>query len=157
MPAARVLSSYIPWLFVAGFAIVFLVNGVMIWLAISSFSGLYGNGARNREANYNAVIAQQEAQDALGWKIDTQWRAGENRLQIDLAQANGRALSDATVTAQLVRPAEKRPSVPLELHDIGDGRFVAHVALPARGNWDLDILVVAKGRDFALTKRLFLR
>lgn len=154
---ATVRSGYIPWLFVAGFAIVFLVNGLMIWLAISSFSGLYGNGARDREANYNDVIAQQKVQDALGWRIDTEWQAAKNRLQIDVVEANGTPLQHAAITALLVRPAEKRPSLPLKLDDLGGGRFEARVALPARGNWDLDILVVANGRNFAQTKRLFLR
>jgi nitrogen fixation protein FixH len=157
LSTASVRSSYIPWLFVAGFAIVFLVNGLMIWLAVGSFSGLYGNGARNRETNYNDVIAQQKARDALGWKIDTKWQPNENRLQINVAQGDGSALLSAAITAQLVRPAEKRPSLPLKLDELGDGRFVTHVELPARGNWDLDILVVAKGQNFALTKRLFLK
>jgi nitrogen fixation protein FixH len=154
---ASVRSNYIPWLFVAGFAIVFLVNGLMIWFAIDSFSGLYGNGARNRETNYNEVIAQQKARDALGWKIETEWRTNEDRLLVDITQADGSALPGAVVTGQLVRPAEKRPYLPLEFHELASGRFVAHVALPARGNWDLDILVATAGQNFALTKRLFLR
>lgn len=154
---ATARSSYIPRLFVAGFAIVFLVNGLMIWLAVGSFSGLYGNGARDREAKYNDVIAQQKVQDALGWKIGAKWQPAQNRLQIDLVEANGTPLQHATITALLIRPAEKRPSLPLEFDDLGSGRFEARVALPARGNWDLDILVVANGQSFAQTKRLFLQ
>ena len=38
-------SRYIPWLFVAGFAIVIAVNGVMVWFAVGSFSGLYTDRA----------------------------------------------------------------------------------------------------------------
>jgi hypothetical protein len=34
-------SRYIPWLFVAGFAVVIAVNATMIWFAVGSFSGLY--------------------------------------------------------------------------------------------------------------------
>ncbi len=157
MSVASARSSYIPWIFVAAFAVVFAVNGTMIWLAISSFSGLYGNGAREREFNYNEVIAEQKARDALGWKINTKWRPQENRLQIDVTQADGSALPGAVINAQLVRPAEKQAPLPLQLGELGDGRFAGYVNLPKRGNWDLDILVVAKGHDFAITKRLFLQ
>lgn len=157
MSAASNRSSYIPWIFVAAFTLVFAVNGTMMWLAISSFSGLYGNGAREREYHYNRVIAEQKARDALGWKIDTSWRADDNRLQIAVTQADGSGLAGARINAQLVRPAEKEDPLPLALAEVGNGRFSGHVNLPKRGNWDLDILVVAQGHNFAITKRLFLR
>ncbi|SKA09467.1 Nitrogen fixation protein FixH [Enhydrobacter aerosaccus] len=157
MSVASTRSSAIPWIFVACFSVVFAVNGTMIWLAVSSFSGLYGNGARDREYHYNQVIAEQRERDALGWKINTSWRVDDNRLQIDITQADGSALPGATINAQLVRPAEKQQPVPLALVEVTDGRFSGHVDLPKRGNWDLDLLVVAKGHDFAITKRLFLK
>jgi nitrogen fixation protein FixH len=157
MSSTSIRSSYIPWIFIAAFALVFAVNGTMIWFAVSSFSGLYGNGAREREYHYNQVIAEQKARDALGWKINTSWRAEENRLQIDVVQADGSALPGARINAQLVRPAEKQTPLALELAEFGDGRFAGYVNLPKRGNWDLDILVVAQGHDFAITRRLFLQ
>lgn len=157
MSAASIRSSYIPWLFVAGFGLVFAVNGAMVWLAVSSFSGLYGNGARDREYHYNHVIAEQKARDALGWKVNAKWRAEEGRLLVDVVQADGSGLAGARINAQLVRPAEKLEPLPLKFSELGDGRFAAHVDLPKRGNWDLDILVVAHGRDFAITQRLFLK
>lgn len=157
MSAASIHSRHIPWVFVAAFAIVFAVNGTMIWLALSSFSGLYGNGAREREYHYNNVIAEQKARDALGWKVSTNWRADDGRLQVDVVQADGRGLAGARVSAQLVRPAEKLDPLPLEFAETADGRFATHVALPKRGNWDLDLLVVAQGHNYAITQRLFLK
>ena len=80
-------SRYIPWLFVAGFALVIAVNATMIWFAVGSFSGLYTPKPRDRGLHYNEVVAEQKARDALGWRMDAQWRAEEGRLDIAVFDA----------------------------------------------------------------------
>jgi nitrogen fixation protein FixH len=149
--------SIVPWLFVAGFAIVIAVNGTMMWLAIGSFSGLYSDHARERGVHYNAVVAQQQSRDALGWSVQTEWQPETNRLQLTVSDRGGRLTDDALLSVELVRPAERRPPVKVALETLGGGRFAANILLPARGNWDADIVVEAAGHRFALTKRLFLR
>jgi nitrogen fixation protein FixH len=150
-------SHYIPWLFVAGFGIVISVNAVMMWLAIGSFSGLYGDHARERGLRYNRILAEQQSRDALHWQVDAKWQADTGQLLLAVTGADGKPPAGARMTAELVRPAEKRPPLPVVLSDLGDGRFASHVELPARGNWDIDIVVDSGDRHFALTKRLFLR
>ena len=51
-------SRYIPWLFVAGFAVVVTVNATMITFAVGSFSGLYTAKPRERGLHYNDVVAR---------------------------------------------------------------------------------------------------
>ncbi len=149
--------SIVPWLFVGGFAIVFAVNGTMMWLAISSFSGLYSDHARERGVHYNQLVEEQRSRDALGWTVQTGWQAASNRLQLTLIDAGGKPLRDANVTVELIRPAEKRAPLPVVLTSRGEGRFAGIVALPERGNWDADIVIEAAGHHFAVTKRLFLQ
>jgi len=147
----------IPALFVAGFAIVIAVNGVMIWLAISSFSGLYSDRAREHGVHYNQIVAEQQARDGLGWHAEVNWRPESRRLEVVMTQADGGPLRGAVMSVELARPAEKRTPVGVPMGDLGDGRFAGYVDLPERGNWDLDIFVDAHGQHFAETKRAFLR
>ena len=56
-----------------------------------------------------------------------------------------------------MRPAEKHAPIDVDLTDLGGGRFGARIDLPMRGSWDLDVAVEAKGRHFAVTKRVFLQ
>jgi nitrogen fixation protein FixH len=149
--------SIVPWLFVAGFAIVIAVNGTMMWLAIDSFSGLYSGHARERGVHYNEVVAQQRSRDALGWAVQAGWQPRSNRLDLTLSDATGQPLEGAAVTVELIRPAEKRPPVEVTMSGLGSGKFSGSVLLPARGNWDADIVIEAGGQRFALTKRLFLQ
>jgi nitrogen fixation protein FixH len=147
----------IPLTFIAGFVVVIAVNGVMMWLAITSFSGLYSDHARDHGITYNRVIAEQKAQDALGWKVATSWQAESQRLGVSLTDADGGPLAATRVSVEFVRPADKRAPIDVDLTNLGAGRFGARIDLPMRGSWDLDIAVEAKGRHFAVTKRVFLQ
>lgn len=157
--------SLIPWLFVAGFALVVAVNGIMVWFAVGSFSGLYTQKPRDRGLHYNEVIAEQQKRDALGWRVEARWlpgpAAGTGRLEIDLFDAAGRPLAPTRLSAELVRPVEKRAPVAVTLTATDIGRFAGQLELPrdghARGNWDLDIVAERDGERFALTRRMFLK
>jgi nitrogen fixation protein FixH len=150
-------SRYIPWVFVAGFGLVVAVNGTMTWLAVSSFSGLYTSNPRERGMHYNAVVAEQKARDALGWRIEAVWRAEAARLEIAAFDAAGRPLAGARAFVELVRPVEKRQPVDVTMTVVDSGRFAAHIDLPERGNWDVDVVIERDGRRFAQTRRLFLK
>ncbi|MFO1082806.1 MAG: FixH family protein [Reyranellaceae bacterium] len=150
-------GSIVPWLFVAGFAIVIAVNGIMVWFAVSSFSGLYAANPREKGLHYNDVIAQQQQRDALGWTVDATWQAAPGRLEVAVRDAGGQPLAGAQVTATLVRPVEKRAPIALVLEPVEIGRFAGRIELPAHGNWDVDLVVEAGGQRYAATRRMFLQ
>lgn len=150
-------SRLFPWFFVAGFAIVVAVNAAMIWLAVGSFAGLYTTKPRDRGLRYNEVIAEQQRRDALGWRIEARWLPGSRRLEVAVFDAAGKPLAPTRLSAELVRPVEKRRPLPIALEATDIGRFAARVDLPERGNWDLDVVVEHDGQRFALTRRMFLQ
>ncbi len=150
-------SRYIPWLFVAGFAIVVAVNATMITFAVGSFSGLYTSKPRERGLHYNDIVAEQKVRDALGWRISPAWHPEASRLEISVFDKAGRPLSGARVSAELVRPVEKRAPVPVTLEAVDSAMFSGFVELPVRGSWDLDVVVDYDGQHFAQTKRLYLK
>ena len=80
-------DRHIPWLFVLGFAIVFAVNGTMIWFAVGSFSGLYTPKPRDRGLHYNDVVAAQQARDTLGWRVATLWHPEDRSPRTDLVRS----------------------------------------------------------------------
>src|SRR5512143_3578122 len=129
--AATVVSRgrYIPWLFVAGFALVVAVNATLIWFAVGSFSGLYTPKPRERGLHYNDIVAEQRTRDALGWRIDEQWRPDAGRLEIAVFDAAAQPLAGARVFATLVRPVEKRPPLAVVMNPVDVGRFAGQVDL----------------------------
>lgn len=157
VPAATRRDRHIPWLFVLGFAIVIAVNATMIWFAVGSFSGLYTPKPRDRGLHYNDVVAAQQARDSLGWRIASRWHPENDRLELALTDRTGAPLVGARVIVELVRPAEKRPPLDVAMTATDGGRHEGHVTLPARGNWDADIVVERDGERFAQTQRMFLK
>ena len=79
------------------------------------------------------------------------------RLEVAVFDAAGQPLAGARVSAELIRPVEKRPPLAVALAAIDLGRFAGSVDLPERGNWDLDIVVEQGGDRYALTRRMFLK
>jgi nitrogen fixation protein FixH len=150
-------SRYIPWLFVGGFALVVAVNAVMVWFAVGSFAGLYTQKPRDRGLQYNKVLAEQQRRDALGWRVEARWLPDSRRLEIDVFDAAGQPLAPTRLSAELVRPVEKRAPVGVAMAANDIGRFAGSVELPERGNWDLDIVVERGGDRYRLTRRMFLR
>jgi nitrogen fixation protein FixH len=150
-------GRYIPWLFVLGFALVVAVNGTMIWFAVGSFSGLYTPKPRDRGLRYNDVITAQQSRDILGWRIESRWQPESHRLDLTLLDRDGRPLTNAHATVELVRPTEKRPPLAIAMAIVGPGQLAGTVDLPARGNWDIDIVIERDGQRFAQTRRMFLQ
>ena len=68
MPAPLSRGRWIPWLFVGLFLLVFAVNGVMIWYALSSWTGLAANEAYDQGLTYNRNLAAAARQAQLGWR-----------------------------------------------------------------------------------------
>lgn len=150
-------GRYIPWLFVLGFMLVVAVNGTMIWFAVGSFSGLYTPKPRDRGLRYNDVLTAQQSRDILGWRIDSKWQPESHQLDLALFDRDGRPLAGARATVELVRPAEKRPPLSIDMAVVGPGQLAGTVELPARGNWDIDIVIERDGQRFAQTRRMFLQ
>lgn len=151
--AARQPGWWYPWLFVAAFGIVIAVNGVMIKLAIGSFSGLSTENAYERGLDYNDTLAAARAQDEMGWQVAFEAVPGGQdaaagrtvAVEARFLDREGRPLTGLSVRALLLRPAAAGHDVELALAERGGGRYVGDAALPFAGQWELR--VVARGDD----------
>lgn len=142
-------SRWIPWAFVAFFGVVVIVNGIMLSFAISSFNGLSTDGAYDRGLSYNDVLAEQEAQEALGWQLAAgaeQLGDGMIDVQLRAIDADGQPVTRADVTVLLSRPISNDHDFTVELDYRGDGLYGAEVAIPLDGLWDLT-MDINRGAD----------
>jgi len=142
-------SRWIPWAFVGFFAVVLIVNGTMITFAISSFNGLSTDGAYDRGLSYDEVLADEAAQDALGWRL----AAGAEQLgdrvidvQLSAIGADGQPVTNAAITVLLSRPISDDHDFTADLRYRGEGLYGAHVDVPLVGLWDLQMDIV-RGND----------
>jgi len=153
-------SRWIPWTFVWFFVVLAAIQGVMIWFAIESFSGLTAEDAYQRGIAYNRTIAAKEAETALGWQVTLTWQAdrsaaGKGRLELQLEDRLGQPLQGAEIKARLRRPLGPATVTDTPLAAAGPGLYGADLSLPLRGQWDVDLdITTASGNDH-VTDRIF--
>lgn len=140
---ARKPGWWYPWIFVGAFAVVFAVNITMVTFATSTFSGLAVERAFDKGNAYNAEIAAERAQEALGWSAD--FGIAESREEADdartvvwrlvVADKSGRPVDGLAVSAAVERPAVTGHDIAIVLHPTGPGTYAAETLLPFKGLW----------------------
>lgn len=142
------------------FAVVFAVNGVMVYAAKSTFGGVETSSSYKAGLAFNRDVASAKAQSARGWKVEGQLRrdaAGAAVLDINANDDRGVPLADLTAQARLVHPADARQDHPIILAGSGAGRF--HGAVPVHaGQWELIVDLYRGGeRMFHSRSRVVLK
>ena len=127
------------------FGVVFAANGVFVYLATSSWTGLYTDDAYRKGLDYNQTIERAAAQQALGWRTSVSLDAVDqstHRLTVLLNDRTERPLDNREVTATLRGTVSAGDDIAVPLNWTGSGHYSADVALPARGQWDVRVEVV---------------
>lgn len=143
---------FFPWAICGAIGVVVAVNAAMITTAVNSFPGKLARNGFDLSNQYNAVIAAQERNEALGWQVDASW--GNAGITVTLNDRNGNALDGASISAGLRRPIGPPHDQVLSLQPTGPGTYAAATPDHLAGQWDL-MLVARRGEDrFTATKRL---
>lgn len=153
-------SNFIPWIFVAGFAVVIAANGALIYFASSSFSGLETENAYERGLNYNQSLEAAAAQEKLGWRGDIALAGevdGKRELVVLFADKLERPIDGLAVEAYLLRPTNAGMDISVALTGKGNGRYAADVALPALGQWEIRIVARDRAHSWQKSERLFVK
>ncbi len=152
-------DRWIPWLFVAGMAVVVVVNGGLVYFALHSYPGLVADHAYERGLAYNRVLAAEARQEAMGWQVAAtltrpQSQPGQGELLLTVTDQASHPIADLAVTGSLFRPLEASAPIPIVLSYIGSGRYRTVVPLPAPGQWELKASLQGAAGDYQLSRRL---
>ena len=131
-------GRWIPWIFVGGFAVIIIVNGIMITFAVGTFSGLTTSEPYTKGLRFNDQLRQAEAQERLGWHVSSRFVPGGTRsgdFTLEIADRGGAGIAGARVTATFTRPLERKRDFTVALAALGGGRYGAHAELPLPGLW----------------------
>jgi nitrogen fixation protein FixH len=135
-------DRWIPWTFVGGMVFVVVVNAIMVWFALSTFTGTTVERSYERGRLYNEVIAEAERQARIGWRFSLLWEADatdrlSGRVVLIAADAASAPLDRLSLDAVLLRPLEAPQPVALGFTQAAPGRYVAPVTLPKPGQWEV--------------------
>lgn len=124
----------------AFFGLVIAVNVGMARIALSSFSGLETESAYKAGLAFEKDVAAAHEQDSRHWNVEAvlQRESSTPRIVVTARDAQARPLVGLTPEIRLAHPTDKRRDVPLEVAEIGPGRFQSLTPMPA-GRWDFVI------------------
>lgn len=148
MKFARKPGWWYPWALFGVMAVTMIVNGLLIWIADDTFSGLVTSRHRDLGLDYNRALAGQAAQERLGWRADIAFesRGGGGVIEVRLATREGDPVDGADAELLIRRPVEEGFDRRVGLVAEGNGLYTARVALPKPGQWAL-YLLVRRGDD----------
>lgn len=143
-------SRWIPWVFVGGMAVVVVVNGLLIFSALSTFTGVSVDHAYDRGRTYNHILREAERQNALGWS-PTIMLDGQ-RLAIRVQDREGNSVP-GRIEAHLLRPLDgERVDLP---EAVGVGRFTIDLPELRAGQWEFrGLLIALDGKQRDIRQRL---
>ncbi|MDA1099285.1 MAG: FixH family protein [Proteobacteria bacterium] len=148
------------------FAVILVVNGIFLYFALSSFSGLSTENAYVKGLNFNRTLARGRTQQAAGWQVTataTQTVPGRQLvLHVRVEDRHGRPLEDLNLSGQLRRPTHQASDLALAFAAAGNGDYRAVTGAMPPGQWDLRLLAQAGDRahdgiDYRWRKRLWLK
>lgn len=147
-------GRWIPWAIVAFFCVVAILDGIFVYLATSTHTGVVTDHAYEEGLRYNETVAAADAQTALGWQGEVQFDDASKSLHFILQDANGALIEGATVHAELMRPTQAGMDFKAAMVQTEGGEYSAALEFPEPGLWDVRIFVEWKQKQYQQTKRL---
>lgn len=151
----RKSDKFIPWYFVAFFVALFIWDGIFVYTATSTHTGVVEDNTYNRGLNYNETVAAADRQAALGWQSNVTL-SREGTLSFALENAEGKALRGANVKAQFFRPTQAGQDFIVGLQETGSGTYQT-VIRTIPGQWEVRVFVRWKQQRYQTSKRIIVQ
>lgn len=145
-------GSKIPYLIVAFFVVIFLVNLVFLYFAQTTHTGVIRDQAYEHGLAYNDVVAAAKKSDELAWGVMITPQA--DKLAVRLTDAEGAPITTANVVIRFRRPTVSGYDFEQALTPMGDGFYKMPVDWPLPGLWDAIVDVTWQQHQYQTKKRL---
>ncbi len=144
-------DKWIPWYFVAFFVVLAILDGVFVYVASQTHTGVVSNNTYQEGLSYNETIKKSEAQDRLGWTADISYN--DETLKVRILDAFNAPLKGASVEAFFFRPTQDGSDFLIPLGEGTNGEYITSVqTLP--GQWDVRIYVTWQQTQFQAAQRI---
>lgn len=158
-PAPKRVEPVLVILFVF-FLLIFVANGVLIYLSQSSWNGLVVRNYYEEGEAYTSRMNEQRAQEARGWRGEldlAQLVVGKPAaVRFTFADASGRPISGAQVSGVLYRPVQETQDLPFTLDEISPGVYSNRLIPSSPGHWGVKLTAMVRGETYRQHTRIFL-
>jgi nitrogen fixation protein FixH len=149
-------DKLIPWCFVAFFAVIALVDGVMVTIAVKTKTGIVREHAYEEGLQYNKIITASQTQAALGFAGDIAFAStGKQRgtITFSLRDKQGKALAATPVMLNISRPTQDGHDQRILMESSTGGSYRAAVMFPLPGQWEVRVFATTERGEYQQSKR----
>jgi nitrogen fixation protein FixH len=146
--SAGLTGRHVLWAMIAFFGVIFAVNGIFLYVALSTWNGTDVDNAYIKGLAYNEVLAAARAQGDLGWSVaveSLEGRSDDARLELRYVDAQGAAVAGLSVEVLFRHPVRRADDRVVGLSEGEDGLYGAAVSLPSAGEWDVHVVASGDG------------
>ncbi|MCR9215369.1 MAG: FixH family protein [Proteobacteria bacterium] len=155
----KLTGKHVAFILAGFFGVMFAVNGVFVYFALDSFSGVSVDDAYRRGLDYNQELAQKQRQEERNWQHSlefVQTGEGAGKVTLVLDDAEGNRIAGLTVNGHLKRPVIDVADSPVEFLELGQS-YIAELDFADKGQWDIVIQLEGGGFEdpYRLEKRIW--
>ncbi len=118
-------DKWIPYYFVAFFAVVAFLDSIFVYTAITTQTGVVTENPYEKGLDYNTVIEEAKAQPSIENTVTYE----DGKLKWSLP------MEDAVASAFIVRPIQDGHDFEIALQHTGNGIYEADPEIPFKGLW----------------------
>lgn len=145
-------DKWIPWYFVAFFVGLAMVDGLFVFLATSTHTGLVTQNAYQKGLNYNTTITAAEQQEHMGWIGKIGYQGGN--LVFVLIDKQQKPIEGAQAMAYFSRPTQAGSDFSVPLAESGDGIYSKYINFPLKGQWEVKVMAEWKQQSYQTQQRI---
>jgi nitrogen fixation protein FixH len=124
-------DKYILFAFLAFFGVIFILDGIFVYIAVSTQTGVVTERAYEKGLEYNDVLAHAKNQPNLNDTVSFK----DKILRWDLRNENNKAIKNAVTTARIIRPIQDGHDFDIILNYKNNGIYEAELEFPFKGLW----------------------
>ncbi len=160
----QVKGIHVLFAMIGFFALVFFANFTMIYIAVTTFSGVETEDAYRKGRDYNRILEAARTQAELGWTMSIDSAVSgqldqENvTLTVAMADRDGRPLEGLEVNLLLRRPGDDNYDQRAIARSTSPGSYQTDMPLLGYGRWLIEAVAIDRsGNSFTMRKEVFLK
>lgn len=136
------------------FAVMFVVNGIFVWFAVSTHTGNQTENAYDEGLHYNLILEEAQAQERLGWRVNV--AVEQNIIIFSVFDREGYAVEYTDIEVLLFSPMSAERDQVLAAQNIGLGHFSVGYTEQMKGQWQLRLKISNDGEHAEFRRKVVL-
>jgi len=142
----RITGRTVLYAMLGFFGVIFSVNGLFVYFALSSWPGLSTDQPYEKGIKYNRTLAKAEEQIDTGW-VSRASLSIQGGVIIVMTDRSGGVVSDLDVNGIIKRPARAGLDQKFSLLETVPGQYESQVSPVLPGRWRLEVRAIQNSKQ----------